>query len=286
MKTTVLPLLLVTGWFFAASAQADNGPLIHLNSQVVDTTSNNTVAAVSRTGPVNNLFAEQKSMVMQMLGELGITAASLPPQVKAQLEKPHTQNFNAFVAYSMGINYMDQGRYAEARAAFSRSATMDPSFQQAVQMERSTPLTRESVTRMVERTTRMASQRGGEFLSGHSPPANRPATPAPAAPAAATSTSLQQAMQQTVGEIQAISSGVASLVENIHRDPNSAPDQLRLATSRGLSPGMALETALVVLDRPPAALVERVLGEALRAGISVDDAHQVASQLRSRSGCR
>lgn len=284
MRMRMPRLVLVSGLLLAAPVWAAE-QTIRLNSQVVDSASRNTVAAVSRSAAVNNLFQEQKAFVVQILNDLGIPLSGLPPQVRERIETPQTNNFEAFVAYSMGLDYADQGRYAEARAAFSRSAAMDPNFQQAVRMERSTPLTRESVSRMVERSVRTASQRGNDLLSGRraAPP---PPPPPPATANQAKATNLQEAMRKTVSEIQTVSAGVATMVENIAKNPNSAPEQFRLATSRGVSPGMALETTLLTLDRPPNALVERVLGEAIQAGISVDAVRQVASQLRARGGCQ
>ncbi len=81
----------------------------------------------------------EKRMVFGILESIGIHKKDLPPAIIFSIEKPHTQNFDAFLIYSLGLEYLDKQQFEQARYAFQKATQLDPNFTLAKKAFQSTP---------------------------------------------------------------------------------------------------------------------------------------------------
>ncbi len=81
----------------------------------------------------------EKRMVFGILESIGIHKKDLPPASLFSIEKAHTQNFDAFLSYSLGLEYLDKRQFEQARYAFQKSIQLDPNFTLAKKAFQSTP---------------------------------------------------------------------------------------------------------------------------------------------------
>ena len=83
----------------------------------------------SSTDNIDNLFRFQKTLVYDLVGGLGIT---LTPEERERIEFIPTQNIQAFLAFSRGLEEEDKGNYAAAANHYRQAAVIDPGFQMAL----------------------------------------------------------------------------------------------------------------------------------------------------------
>ncbi|MBA4366171.1 MAG: hypothetical protein C0403_00830 [Desulfobacterium sp.] len=81
----------------------------------------------------------EKRMVFGILESIGIHKKDLPPATIFSIEKPHTKNFDAFLVYSLGLEYLDKQQFEQARYAFQKAIQLDPNFTLAKKAFQSTP---------------------------------------------------------------------------------------------------------------------------------------------------
>lgn len=74
------------------------------------------------------LFELQKRLVFRILDELDI---ALTPAERDAIQAVPTQNLQAFLAFSRGLDFEDRGAYLQAAGAFRQAREIDPSFQAA-----------------------------------------------------------------------------------------------------------------------------------------------------------
>ena len=83
----------------------------------------------SQSNLLRNLFSAEKAFVFNLINQLGI---ELSPTERDQIEFVPTQNIQAFLAYSRGLQEEDAGAYSLAAGSFARAAELDPGFTLAV----------------------------------------------------------------------------------------------------------------------------------------------------------
>lgn len=82
----------------------------------------------TRSGPLSNLFALQKELVFRVIDGLGI---ELTAEERAAIEVVPTENLQAFLAYSRGLEAEDAGNFRGATRAYQRAQSLDPGFERA-----------------------------------------------------------------------------------------------------------------------------------------------------------
>ncbi len=107
--------------------QGDN---LRVDAAVVDVASAGVAASAGATDALQRLFDLEKQLVYSIFSNLGI---QLSDQERAAVEQRPTQNLQAFLAYSRGLQAEDQGDYAGAETAFDEAAALDPTFRAATQ---------------------------------------------------------------------------------------------------------------------------------------------------------
>lgn len=82
----------------------------------------------SGSAEINRLFELQQAIVRQTLEALGI---GVSPDVEEQIQTPPTQSFEAFLAFSRGLDAEDRRAYREAAGHYRRAQQIDPGFRVA-----------------------------------------------------------------------------------------------------------------------------------------------------------
>jgi hypothetical protein len=116
---------LVTG-----TVQAPTGETVGLRADVVAPTGE-LAQTRARTAPSEQLLTLQKEAVFDIAGLLGYTVSQAE---RTRILENGTQNLQAFLAYSEGLELADQGLYAAAAASFAEAQRLDPDFVEARRM--------------------------------------------------------------------------------------------------------------------------------------------------------
>jgi hypothetical protein len=105
-----------------------SGDQLRVDAVVVDVATAG--AGSPATGPdqLNRLFDLEKQIAFSIFTSMGVQLA--PAEQDAINQRP-TQNLQAFLAYSRGLQAQDNGDYAAAQAQFNDAVNLDPSFRAA-----------------------------------------------------------------------------------------------------------------------------------------------------------
>lgn len=103
-----------------------------VNALVLNATEETTVGEATEGGPLEALMDLEIRLALQIYRELGV---ELTEAERARLEEKPTRNLLAFLAYSEGLQLMDQGAYDAAADRFEAARAHDPGFNAARQAE-------------------------------------------------------------------------------------------------------------------------------------------------------
>jgi len=106
------------------------GPRLRVDAAIVNTQTSNVAGGAASENTLEQFFAIQKAIVLQLFDSLGIT---LTTAERNAIEQRPTRSLQAFLAYSRGLKLEDQGKYDEASRSFGDAVRLDPSFGQARQ---------------------------------------------------------------------------------------------------------------------------------------------------------
>ncbi len=106
------------------------GPRLRVDAAIVNTQTSALAGGAASENTLEQLFAIQKAIVLQLFDSLGIT---LTTAERNAIEQRPTRSLQAFLAYSRGLKLEDQGKYDEASRSFGDALRLDPSFGQARQ---------------------------------------------------------------------------------------------------------------------------------------------------------
>lgn len=129
-----------------------------LESALIESATAKTLGGSKESGELSTFFSAQKKMLYQTLSDLGISLESLPPDVRRNLERFQTTNFEAFKLFSLGLNAQDEGKFAEAKAFFEKAVELDPNFELAGNLSFAMPNTNASGTVQLQSTLAAAVQ--------------------------------------------------------------------------------------------------------------------------------
>ena len=79
---------------------------------------------------LSQLFDWEKGLVFDLIDEMGIV---LSEAERREIELIPTEDLQAFLAYSRGVQAEDEGRYGEAAGFFRQAVTIDPGFSAAAE---------------------------------------------------------------------------------------------------------------------------------------------------------
>lgn len=110
---------------------------VFVQSGIVDVAESAYDLAFDSEEQIAHLLRLQKQLSFAVIDSLGI---QLTASERRQLEKPLTVSFEAFLAYSQGLEQLDQKNYRSALEYFDQAASLDPGFEDAVALQEETGL--------------------------------------------------------------------------------------------------------------------------------------------------
>jgi tetratricopeptide (TPR) repeat protein len=109
----------------------------------------------SSSDALKNILNLEKRVVLGVIAKMGL---ELTQEEKDKILRVPTKNFQAFMAYCVGLELEDAGQYDKAAASFEKAVGLDPTFEAAgqkadeCQSVASTGSEKEAVLASVERT--------------------------------------------------------------------------------------------------------------------------------------
>lgn len=120
--------LLGAGRFIAGSFNVLDNEQLQVDVLSWDVSRNYYPEASSESDALQNLFRLEKAVVFKVIDEMRI---ELTPEERDKIEFVPTQNLQAFLAYSRGLEEEDAGRFQAAGDFFRQAQQLDPNFEAA-----------------------------------------------------------------------------------------------------------------------------------------------------------
>lgn len=114
--------------YILTGAYTVSGEALRLDARVVEVSTGKVAAAEKVEGPKTAFFALEKELVDVLVGALDL---KLGFAEKTQLRRNPTESFDAWLAYSAGLDATDRGDPAEAQRRFRAALQADPGYAQA-----------------------------------------------------------------------------------------------------------------------------------------------------------
>ena len=109
---------------------------LQIASAVMDTRQQKPLGTPEAAGPLADFFTLEKQIACGIVEQIGKDCDDMPGEFK----KIHTKSMPAMLAYSEGLNDLDNERYDAARAKFQQALDEDPDFDLAEKAFLATPL--------------------------------------------------------------------------------------------------------------------------------------------------
>jgi TolB-like protein len=109
----------LTGAFLAIE------PDMRIDARIINVSTGKVVQAQAVTGPVDEFFLLEKELATEIISELDVTVSA---RESARMGRPATENFDAFVAYSAGLEALDRGELEQARTQLADALEHDDRF--------------------------------------------------------------------------------------------------------------------------------------------------------------
>ncbi|HXY68242.1 MAG TPA: CsgG/HfaB family protein [Gemmatimonadales bacterium] len=106
------------------------GNQLQVDAAVVDVSSSGVAPTAQQRSTLARLFDLEKQLAYGLFNSMGI---QLSPSEQSAIDQRPTQNLQAFLVYSRGLEAQDRGDYASAQADFNQATTLDPTFRAASQ---------------------------------------------------------------------------------------------------------------------------------------------------------
>jgi len=106
------------------------GNELRVDATVVDVSSAGVVTPPSESDQLDRLFDIEKRLAFGIFAQLGIP---LTASDSVAISQRPTENLQAFLAFSRGLEDEDQGNYDAARSSYAEAAQLDPGFAAARQ---------------------------------------------------------------------------------------------------------------------------------------------------------
>jgi len=109
---------------------------LQIVSVLVDTEQVDRIDTQEVQGPLKKFYDLEKTIACSIIEDLGRDCSKMP----GEFRKIHTKSLAALTAFSVGLDYLDQEKYDEAREAFQNALDKDPKFDLAKEYLYNTPL--------------------------------------------------------------------------------------------------------------------------------------------------
>ncbi len=118
-------MLLGASKIITGSFNSIDGKDLNIASSITMTKTKTSRPSKGVSGLLKELFNMEKDLAFGILEDMGIT---LTDEERDAIKKLPTTSFDAFMAYSKGIDLSDKGMYQEAAIEFERALSIDPKF--------------------------------------------------------------------------------------------------------------------------------------------------------------
>lgn len=283
-------VILLTGLgLFGVSLVASAEPNIALNMQVMNTVSKQVISSVNQTGTMSNLLTAHKSAMYQALNSIGIKAENLPAALQQTLNKPATTSLQALVAYSIGVDHLDKGDFQAAQNAFKQAAIADSFFTEAIKAALSTPNERMSIHQLQQNSQSQSMTRANSMLSGSvSMGSTLPSSPPPPIQTnqgQSKSMDVKADVAKILDDVKKTSDKMNEVAELVKQNPEKASSIMAEAVnSGGLSPELALSSALSGVKLPDQASIKSLINTASGLGLTQAGMNFVANDIHAQTG--
>lgn len=109
---------------------SQNAQRLRVDAAIVNTQTAAVSGGATTESTLEQLFNMEKTLVLQLFDSLGVR---LTTAERTAIEQRPTRSLQAFLAYSRGLRFEDQGRYDDAARNFNDAVRLDPNFGQARQ---------------------------------------------------------------------------------------------------------------------------------------------------------
>ena len=109
---------------------------LQIASALVDADQSARVQNQEAQGQLKEFYELEKKIACQIVQDLGRSCDDAPPG----FYRIHTKSLAALTAFSVGLNYLDEENFDQARASFQKAVEEDPSFELAQQSLLDTPV--------------------------------------------------------------------------------------------------------------------------------------------------
>jgi TolB-like protein len=110
-------------------SETGDGPLA-VDAEVADVASGEVQPAVAAQARLEDILRAEKEVAFRLFDRLGVT---LSPAERSLVEQLPTKNITALLAYSRGVRFEAEGRYAEAAREYRQAVSLDQGFQAAAE---------------------------------------------------------------------------------------------------------------------------------------------------------
>jgi TolB-like protein len=118
-----------------AGGITQTGSDLRVDAPIVNTSTDQIVASPSETRTLDQLFTLEQNLAFSIFSSLGIT---LTTAERNAIEQRPTKSLAAFLAYSRGLTFQDEGRFDDASRLFDQALRIDPGFSAAAQRQQQT----------------------------------------------------------------------------------------------------------------------------------------------------
>jgi tetratricopeptide (TPR) repeat protein len=123
-----------------------DGSNLKITSIVTEIMENATLQQTDAEGAMDQFFKLQKQLVFGILAGMGVDVNQLPEKVQKAVKRVHTTSVRALIQFGMGVDFLDNKDFAQAKQAFGKAAKIDPEFDLAGEAEVATPISDVPVT--------------------------------------------------------------------------------------------------------------------------------------------
>lgn len=224
-----------------AGGITQSGSDIRVDAPIVNVNDDRVVGSPSDTRALDQLFTIEKNVAFGIFSALGVT---LTTAQRDAIEQRPTQSLAAFLAYSRGLTFEDEGRFDAAARAFQQAVQIDPGFRDAARREQqtSTAAAGEPLTPAAMETALRGTAEGSILQSATRGMAGRPPAGGPAG-----------TVQTVAGGLNPPAAGVATLGGGITNTTRTTERSNPGATATGgdnvTNALTAIVTILVLIPR-------------------------------------
>jgi len=139
--------LIQAGTLVSGVIVQEGGDRLSLDARLVKVADGTLGAPSTVTDALDALFTMQKALVFQLFEQLGVT---LTPAERQAIERRPTNNLDAFLQYSRGLQASDAGRFEDAARFFNDARSLDPGFGLAAVRAQTTQAAAQAAVQTVE----------------------------------------------------------------------------------------------------------------------------------------